>query len=121
MLNLNGRLRVDLVASEYRYDEEDIISKENSKYFRLEKEFGENLKCKNILDTIMEIRKEIENDDSIKSKNCGKQTAWVKASDKIINEAELTKEEYEYVHTASRYIFREHSLATLGLIGLLGL
>ena len=125
MLSLTGRLGVDLVASEFRADDDnfgdDIISLENSLYFKLEKEYGNNKKCKDVLDDILSIRKEIESDDSIESKNCGKQISWVKESNKLIKEASLSEGEYEYVNIASKYIFREHSLATMGLIGLLGL
>ena len=125
MLSLTGRLGVDLVASEFRADDDNfgdnIISLENSLYFKLEKEYGNNKKCKDVLDDILSIRKEIESDDSIESKNCGKQISWVKDSNKLIKEASLSEGEYEYVNIASKYIFREHSLATMGLIGLLGL
>ena len=122
MLSLTGRLGVDLVASEFRADDnfEDSAS-ENSLYFKLEKEYGNNKKCKDVLDSILLIRKEIEDDASIESKNCGKQISWVKYSNKLIKEASLSEGEYEYVNIASKYIFREHSLATMGLIGLLGL
>ena len=122
MLSLTGRLGVDLVASEFRADDnfEDSVS-ENSLYFKLEKEYGNNKKCKDVLDSILLIRKEIEDDASIESKNCGKQISWVKASNKLIKDASLSEGEYEYVNIASKYIFREHSLATMGLIGLLGL
>ena len=125
MLSLTGRLGVDLVASEFRADDDNfgdnIISLENSLYFKLEKEYGNNKKCKDVLDDILSIRKEIESDDSIESKNCGKQISWVKDSNKLIKEASLSEGEYEYVNIASKYIFREHSLATMGLIGLLRL
>ena len=123
MLSLNGRIGVSLRSSEFRADDvlENTVSSENSRYFRLEKQYGDNEKCKNILDSVLIIRKEIESDDSIESRNCGKQIAWIKASDKIIKEISLSEEEFEYVDVASKYIFREHSLATMGLIGLLGL
>ena len=125
MLSLTGRLGVDLVASEFRADDDNfgdnIISLENSLYFKLEKEYGNNKKCKDVIDVILSIRKEIESDDSIESKNCGKQISWVKDSNKLIKEASLSEGEYEYVNIASKYIFREHSLATMGLIGLLRL
>ena len=125
MLSLTGRLCVDLVASEFRADDDNfgdnIISLENSLYFKLEKEYGNNKKCKDVLDSILLIRKEIEDDASIESKNCGKQISWVKYSNKLIKEASLSEGEYEYVNIVSKYIFREHTLATMGLIGLLGL
>ena len=123
MLSLTGRLGVDLVASEFRadYNFEDSVSYENSLYFKLEKEYENNKKCKDVLDKILSIRKEIESDDSIESKNCGKQISWIKASNKLIKETSLSEGEYEYVDIASKYIFREHSLSTMGLIGLLGL
>jgi len=121
MLSLNGRLGINMVSSEFRADDifEDSVANENSMYFKLEKIYENNKKCKEVLDKIMSLRKEIESDDSIESRNCGKQIAWIKASNKQIKEAVLSEGEYEYVYIASRYIFREHSLATIGLIGLL--